>query len=137
MIEKRYYKTKQRDLILSCLQENKGRHITVEMIMEYLKAKGEPVGQTTVYRSLDILVNEGMVFKYNVPEGMGACYQYAEQADCTNHYHLTCVQCGQLIHLQCEFFDKLSKHIHSEHSFQIDSFKTVIYGHCSRCATAK
>ncbi len=132
------YKTKQRDLILSCLRENKAQHISVDKIMELLKAEGSSVGQTTVYRNLDALVKDGIVLKYTVAEGIGACYQYAEQSErCSTHYHLVCIDCGQMIHLQCKFLDEISTHIHDEHQFNLDNFKTVLYGYCSKCATAK
>lgn len=138
MAERKHYKTKQRDVILSCLAENKGQHVTVAMIMDYLKEKGESVGQTTVYRNLELLVNEGVVFKYSAPEGMGACYQYAEQSeDCLKHYHLTCIQCEKLMHIECKMFDELTKHLSKEHKFRIDNFKTVLYGYCDNCIEVK
>lgn len=135
---KKEYKTKQRDLILSCLRENKAQHITVDEIIEHLKAQGTPVGQTTVYRNLGKFVKDGIVLKYTNAEDMTSCYQYVEQSDgCVTHYHLVCIDCGQMVHLQCEYLDNLSTHISNEHQFNLDKFKTVLYGCCNICAAVK
>lgn len=133
MDKRQAYKTRQRDLILHCLQKNPG-HMTAEQIRERLKAGGEPVGQTTIYRYLDILVTEGTVLKYASSEGAGACYRYIGHAeDQGEHYHLVCTDCGEVIHLECRYLDDLSAHIREEHQFCFDRFKTVLYGLCSRC----
>lgn len=134
-MDKRHtYRTKQRDRILNCLQNHR-EHVTAEQVREYLKAEGESVGQTTIYRNLDKLVEEGTVLKYASAGGLGACYQYVGQSGHSpDHYHLICTGCGQVIHLECRYLDELSAHIREEHQFSFDKFKTVLYGHCSRCA---
>jgi len=138
MKSRNQYKTKQRDLIISCLRNNKAEHITVDKIMGYLKAQGASVGQTTIYRNLDKLVEDGIVLKYAADEGRGSCYQYVEQAGrCPTFYHLVCIDCGEMTHLQCSFLDELSEHIHVGHQFSLDKFKTVLYGHCNTCTVAE
>jgi Fur family ferric uptake transcriptional regulator len=130
---KRSYQTRQKELILSCLKDNADRHVTAEMIVGYLKGQGEPVGQTTVYRYLESLFHDNRVMKFEA--GASACYQYVEQPEKhRNHYHLVCVACGRMIHLDCSEMDELKKHMLAEHQFVLDSFKTVLYGHCENCA---
>ncbi|MGI5891783.1 MAG: Fur family transcriptional regulator [Bacillota bacterium] len=132
------YQTKQRALILSCLQKNRSQHITVDKILTYLRSEGLSIGQTTIYRNLDKLVKEGIVLKYAPVEGRGACYQYVDQTDNIQpHYHLVCIDCGQMLHLQCHFLDKLSSHMSSHHNFCLDKYKTVLYGLCNDCAAVK
>lgn len=134
MNNKKIYKTKQRDLILNYITENKTKHITVDMVVDYMKNNGEQVGQTTVYRNLNKLVEEGIVLKYQNAEGISACYQYAEEDEgCLNHYHLVCVECGEMIHLQCDYLERFSTHIFNEHEFKVNKFKTVFYGLCKNC----
>lgn len=132
------YHTRQRDMIVTCLKEHREQHVTVDSIMAYLKAQGASVGQTTVYRNLDKLIREGAVMKYAGAEGQAACFQYVDCAEeCAAHYHLVCVDCGQMIHLQCEYLDEMTAHVLEHHQFSIDRYKTVIYGLCNRCATGK
>lgn len=129
------YNTKQRSLILECLKENKDRHITAEDIYSFLSAKGEGVGMATIYRTLDKLLKEGCLRRYELSQGQSACYQYIDGEEvCHEHFHLKCENCGKLIHLDCESLTKLSRHIEQEHSFIVNSSKTVLYGLCSDCA---
>ncbi len=138
MASRSKYSTKQGEIILSCLMELQTQHVTVDRIMDFLREKGETVGQTTVYRNLDKLVKEGTVVKYAGAEGMGACYQYiAHSQSCGTHYHMICADCGQVIHLQCDYLDAMTTHLLDHHGFCMDKFKTVIYGVCKKCAAKK
>lgn len=127
------YKTRQRALIEQTLEENGDRHITAEELSERLAQKGFAVGRTTVYRTLERLAEEGKVQKYTAI-GESACYQYIESNECCEHFHLKCVSCGKLIHIECNHLAALSEHIAAEHGFQVDMLKTVLYGLCGDCA---
>lgn len=129
------YKTKQRDLILSCLRKNRSLPVSAEKIMEYLKAEGESVGLTTVYRNLNRLAGEGLVLRYAPVEGMGARYQFVEHPDDhSSYYHLICTECGQMTDFRCEYIDDLFVHMHDRHQFDLDKRKTLLYGICHNCA---
>ncbi|MGI6005278.1 MAG: Fur family transcriptional regulator [Christensenellales bacterium] len=133
MSGRKSYNTKQKNLILSCLRENGDRHVTVETIMDYLKNRGETVGQTTVYRNLDKLVRDGAVIKFTAPQGMHACYQYLEPGEHPDCYHLICTSCGHMTHLDCRHINVFTAHMQQEHGFHLDSARTVLYGRCERC----
>lgn len=129
------YKTKQRDRILDCLIKNKDRHITADEIRTALNGEKSLVGKTTVYRYLDKLVCQGIVRRYIIEGGQSACYQYMEwNGVCNKHFHLKCVDCGQLFHLECDYLDDLDAHIREHHDFHVDNSKTVLYGQCGACA---
>ena len=129
------YRTKQGNMILDCLKAKGSRHVTVEDILADLKAKGTSVGQTTVYRNLDKLVRQGVVVRYAGADGQCACFQYAGCEDGGHaHYHLVCADCGQMIHLECNYMDEMTTHLLEHHQFCVDKFRTVIYGLCRQCA---
>ena len=127
------YSTKQRAIILDFLRES-STHVTASDIISYLKEQNIKIGVATVYRTLDKLVSCGTVKKMVIDERSGACYQYMKNAHCDNHFHLKCLNCGKLIHLGCDFLDKLESHILKEHGFTVSSGKTVIYGYCQDCS---
>ena len=134
MSESRAYRTKQRELIVGCLVENKERHITADEIVQLLRERSEPVGKATVYRLLDKLVGEGAVRKYIAEEGKSACYQYSDGSDsCNRHFHLKCVRCNRLFHVECDYLSELDGHILAHHGFTVDNTKTVLYGICREC----
>jgi len=129
------YKTRQRDQILDCLIKNKDHHITADEIISDLNKEKPLVGKATVYRYLDKLVSQDCVRRYFIEGGKSACYQYIEQAGvCNKHFHLKCVDCGQLFHLECDYMGEMDSHIKDHHDFKVDHSKTVLYGQCGNCA---
>lgn len=129
------YKTKQRLYILEYLKQNMDEHITADKIIEHFKLIGNPIGKATVYRYLENLVEENMVRKYIMPDrNTAACFQYVDKnSSCNSHYHMKCIKCGALIHIDCNELKELANHIYNEHNFQLDIFKTVLYGTCENC----
>ena len=128
------YKTKQRANILEYLKENTGKHVTADEIINYFKKTENPIGKSTVYRCIDSLVEENIIRKYISEEGKSACFQYIEnQEECTKHYHMKCVKCGKLIHLDCNEIAIIQNHILQKHNFKIDVCKTILYGTCKEC----
>lgn len=127
------YNTRQRELVLACIRDTRG-HVTVLDIVNRLEESGTHVGISTVYRHLDKLVRGGVVRKFNSGDGGSACYQMTENAGCDDCFHLKCTGCGELIHMNCEFFHGLDEHIKDHHGFTVDSGKTVLYGRCGDCS---
>lgn len=128
------YKTRQRDQILDWMIQNKDRHVTADEILLALNGNKPLVGKTTVYRYLDRLVAQGTVRRYFIEGGRSACYQYMGQDDgCSSHFHLKCVDCGRLFHLECNYLDSMDSHIRQHHGFRVDHSKTVLYGQCGSC----
>lgn len=128
------YNTKQKENLLTYLIKNKEKHTNVQEISAFLQAEGTPVGVATIYRQLDRLVEQGLVRKYSFDGKTCACYQYIEnEKDCRSHFHLKCLSCGRLIHLDCDHLAELTRHIEEEHSFAVDCSQTVFYGRCSEC----
>ena len=116
------------------LLKSSSNHVTASDILRYFKEKGEKISTATVYRTLDKLEKEGVLKKMTVGDGLGACYQYMQNGECTQHFHLKCIECGELIHLSCQFLSEMEKHIFDEHAFTISASRTVIYGKCAKCS---
>ena len=136
MGSKQEYKTKQREDIIEYLQQNEGKHITVNDIYEHLKINNVAVGQTTIYRNLEKLVDTGIVNKYIVDINSPACFEYINpkiHSECDVCFHLRCEKCGVLLHTQCDEIKSVLNHIREEHNFIIDPKRTVFYGICDKC----
>lgn len=130
------YITKQSQLIKDFLEKNSDRHFSSDEIYFALISQGESIGKTTVYRQLEKLAEEGQVQKFSSGANGACCYQLTSAA-CRNHYHLKCSKCGKLLHIECDFLDKLSEHIYDGHKFTIDTSKIVLYGLCEACREGK
>lgn len=134
MIMQTNYNTKQRRIIEESLKEHSEKHLTADDIVYILKERGEKVGKATVYRTLEKLESENKVRKYVAERSESACWQYLENGNvCAEHFHLKCVKCGGLIHLDCSHISELCSHITAEHGFKVDLSKTVLYGICQKC----
>ncbi|MBR1854292.1 MAG: transcriptional repressor [Lachnospiraceae bacterium] len=130
------YRTKQREILLEYLKRMTGVHITVKDACEYLEEQGTPVGQTTVYRQLERMVDEGLVNKYIIDGIAPACFEYIadeEQGEKEVCFHCKCEKCGKLIHLHCDEMQGIKEHLFKEHAFQMDPLRTVFYGVCAEC----
>ena len=130
------YRTKQREEIIEYMENAGGEHITVSDLCEYFRTKGKSIGQTTVYRQLENLVDEGLVNKYFIDTNSPACFEYMGEGSHASSgicFHCKCEKCGRLIHLHCEELDEIIGHMQNEHGFSLDPRRTVFYGICSEC----
>lgn len=127
------YKTKQRKQILAFLSENQEIHLTAQEVCDRLSQAGIQVGKATVYRTLNKLAAEGILRKFAAQKGDAACFEYIEGEHICQSYHLKCVHCGELIHLDCDRVTGFQEHLFQEHGFQVDRAKTVFYGSCAAC----
>ncbi|MBQ8514333.1 MAG: transcriptional repressor [Ruminococcus sp.] len=129
------YNTKQKERILSLLIENSTKHATAGFIAQRLQEQETPVGIATIYRYLDQLAEEGIIRKYTLDSKTGACYQYiGDPHGCSEHFHLKCIKCEKLFHVECDYLSDLGDHILAHHGFRIDHTKTVLYGCCKDCS---
>lgn len=127
MSKREEYHTKQKELILNVIK-NLNHEFTVKEIYDELKAS---TGLTTIYRVIDKLVEEGCIEK--TVGDKTTYYQYLEKCDCDNHYYLKCINCGKLIHVDCDCINELSSHILKKHGFVTTKDHIILQGTCKRC----
>ena len=130
------YKTKQREILLNYLETSSGVHITASDVCEYFKERGASIGQSTVYRQLERLVDEGVINKYTIDGNSPACFEFVgshAHADADTCYHCKCEKCGKLIHLHCDEMEVIQSHLYEEHRFKMNPIRTVFYGICEQC----
>lgn len=125
----RSYNTKQRDSILAYFAAHPDSCLSAKDIIENPEI---PVGEATVFRCLAKLTSEGRLKKY-VGDGGGALYQYSGDEGCNSHFHLKCLICGEIVHLDCSMMQTVGAHIAADHDFAVDVSRTVIYGFCRAC----
>ena len=130
------YKTKQRELLITYLETVPGVHITAGDACEYFKKQGVQIGQATVYRQLEKLVDEGIIHKYIIDGNSPACFEYVGLDSHHNEgicYHCKCEKCGKLLHLKCDELEEIQGHLYAEHRFKVNPRRTVFYGLCADC----
>jgi Fur family ferric uptake transcriptional regulator len=121
--------TRQRDLVAQVLFLADD-HLSVEGIRRELKQRGEQVGIATVYRTLDLLVESGLVRAHEFGEGFRRYEAMARQSD---HEHLICERCGRVVEFANERLERMLPVLADEHGFQHRRHKVEVYGVCRSC----
>lgn len=130
------YKTKQKEILIDFFKNKAGIHITAGDVCEHFREQGIAIGQSTIYRHLESLVDEGIINKYIIDGNSPACFEYSDEkshgeSECS--FHCKCEKCGKLIHLHCEELEEIQGHLYKEHKFRLNPMRTVFYGICEEC----
>jgi Fur family ferric uptake transcriptional regulator len=121
--------TRQRDLIAQIVLQADD-HLSVDAIQRRLRDQDESVGTATVYRTLEKLVESGLVRAHDFGEGFKRYEPMVAQAD---HEHLICERCGRVVEFQNERLERMLPIIADEHGFQHARHRVEIYGVCREC----
>ena len=126
--------TKQREVLLQTLYNN-SEHFTPEQLYLYIKERhpGLNVGIATVYRSLNLLEESGMVTSIS----FGAQGKKFELANKPHHDHMICRQCGVIVEFEDQIIEKRQLAIAKEHGFKLTGHIMQLYGVCSECNKQK
>lgn len=126
------YQTAGRKKLLAFLMQHPDRQFSADEIHTSIYG-GDTQGKSSLYRQLSKLCDEGSVRKFRADNQAAYVYQYVAHHDCCHHFHLKCLSCGELTHLDCAVSDDLLLHIEQEHGFCIDSGRSILYGLCRAC----
>jgi len=121
--------TRQRDLVAQVVFLSE-EHLSVDEILRLLKEQGEAVGTATVYRTLEVLVESGLVRAHDFGEGFR---RYEAMPAQTHHEHLICDRCGRVVEFQNERLERMLPIIADEHGYQHQRHRVEIYGVCADC----
>ena len=128
-LRKRGYRlTPQRYMILSVIQEA-GEHLSVDQITERVQQRNPYVSLSTIYRTLELLRELGLVRENRLP-GEQPHYEPAEgQA----HHHLVCRRCRAIIHLDEALLGNLNEQLQEQYGFHSLTLDLVAAGYCDTC----
>lgn len=137
-----YRITVGREAILEILTRA-DKHLSAEDIYLKVHAAYPAIGLTTVYRTLEILVNLGLVSKFDFGDGR-ARYELAEGSKkSAHHHHLICTRCRRVIDYtdfmddEAEFLERAEKGLAQKYGFDITSHLIQFYGLCEKCKKKK
>ncbi len=131
---KREYNTKARRLIIEFLEKYSDNTVSATDIINYLKKTDITVNKATVYRCLNKLNKEKRLLKFTDEETQKSVYRLInEESDCNEHLHIKCVNCGRLMHLECELMEEIRNHLHNDHGYELKCDGSIIYVVCNKC----
>lgn len=133
-LKRRGYKlTHQRRAIINVLS-NSGRRLTPSDIFATLKEGHPEIGLVTVYRTLELLQENGLLCEVHIGD---SCRSYLNNKADVHHHHLVCSSCGRVVDFTgCEL-DKLQQRLAAETGFKIENHLLEFMGRCSQCLAGK
>ena len=121
--------TAERYAILDAVLAIQG-HFDAESLYYRLLANGVKVSKATVYNTLDILQDAGLVSKYRFSDKTS---RYEKAFGRPHHHHLICLQCGEIIEFVNEKLETIQGDVCTEKNFNPQSSTLQIFGTCSKC----
>ena len=128
---KGYRMTPQREMILEAIHAE--GHITADDIYQRVRAKSPAVNLATIYRTLELLKELGIVTAINAGSG-SIHYELAGEQP---HHHLVCEGCGQAIELDCDVLLPLEEELCRRYGFQMNLNHLALFGLCPKCQKTK
>jgi Fur family ferric uptake transcriptional regulator len=120
--------TRQRSAVAALLHELEDFR-SAQDIHDLLKRRGEAIGLTTVYRSLQVLADANEVDVLRTEDGESA-YRRCSQG---HHHHLVCRSCGRTVEVDGPAVERWAKNVSTAHGF-VDVEHTVeVVGTCPDC----
>lgn len=99
-----------------------------------LRADGDTVGLSTVYRHLQSLVDDGLVDVIQTPEGE-ATYRYCgEPGPGHHHHHLVCRQCGRTEEIEGRAIERWAGEVAQLHGYTDVDHTVELFGRCAACS---
>lgn len=125
--------TRQRAAVAAALREV-GEFRSAQDLHDILKHRGESVGLTTVYRTLQSLADAGEIDVLRNGEGEAV---YRRCSGDGHHHHLVCRTCGKAVEVEGPAVESWAEAVASDYGF-VDVAHTVeIFGTCADCAAAR
>jgi Fur family ferric uptake transcriptional regulator len=123
--------TRQRQILLDLIDQS-GQHLDAETLFEMAKARDPKLNRVTVYRTLKLLKEGGLVDELDLMHYGGDQHFYETRLK-QEHAHVICLRCGKVEEFFGEPLQKLRRQIESHFGFQILLARTEIGGYCSHC----
>lgn len=119
--------TSSRRAVITALLESNG-HLSANDLSEVVSAKNPEVHQSTVYRTLDTLVDLGVVEHIHVAHGP-AVYHLAED----HHLHLVCDLCDSVRDAPVSLLAEAADEMAERYGFRLSAGHVALVGRCSDC----
>lgn len=123
--------TRQRAAVADLLNQTEDFRSAQEL-HEELRRRGEGIGLTTVYRTLQSLSEAGEVDVLRTDSGE-AMYR---RCSAHHHHHLVCRHCGHTVEVEGPAVERWAEHVAAENGFAQLSHTVEIFGNCTGCTPA-
>src|ERR1700719_1104110 len=127
--------TRQRRLLLGLI-DNSGLHLDAESLYQMAKEKDSKLNRVTVYRTLKLLKEGGLVDELDLAHIDGEKHYYETRLK-QEHAHVICLRCGRVEEFFGEMLQNMRNQVGSQFGFEIVFARTEFGGYCSHCRTLR
>ena len=120
--------TRQRAAVAHLLQQLDDFR-SAQDLHEELRTRGEGIGLTTVYRTLQSLADAGEIDVLRIDSGE-AVYRRCSRH---HHHHLVCRTCGRTVEVEGPAVEKWAEKVATENGFSEVSHTVEVFGTCADC----
>lgn len=96
---------------------------------EELAAELAPIGRATVYRTLKLLLDQGLVCRVVLGDG-SVCYRASRKA---HHHHLVCIGCGATEDVRLADVEPVLGRVREATDYEVVDHRIEVYGLCPHC----
>jgi Fur family ferric uptake transcriptional regulator len=122
--------TRQRDDIASWFFTVKG-HLSADAIYREIQHMSPGIGFSTVYRTMKLLCESGLVSERHFRDGE-ALYENVSE----HHDHCICTSCGKIVEFENDKIEELQEAVAKKFGFRLVTHKMELYGVCAECRKA-
>jgi Fur family ferric uptake transcriptional regulator len=122
--------TAQRLLLLELIEKTEGQ-LDVYEIYRRAKERNRKLSLSTVYRALRLFTDLGIVDDLQYGE-----HHYHPAKLSSEHYHLVCLGCGQVVEFESQLVDALKEAVGASYNFSVTRSEVNLSGYCQRCRQA-
>jgi Fur family ferric uptake transcriptional regulator len=127
--ERGYKLTPQRRAVIRAIAGTH-EHLTPAELYEKVRCDNPRIGLVTVYRTLDILAEVGLICELH---SGGSCRSYLLRRPPEHHHHLVCSDCGQVVDFtKCDLSD-IEQRLSEDTGFEMESHLLEFLGRCPEC----
>ena len=119
--------TPQRQLVLEAVEHL--RHGTPDEILVEVQRTATGVNLSTVYRTLEVLEEVGLVTHAHIGHGPPTYHS----VDVDVHIHLVCDRCAAVVSVPAQTAQEFVARLDTEYSFLTDISHVSVHGLCSAC----
>ncbi len=121
--------TKERKAVLQEIFLHPG-HLEAEELCHNLRKKKRRASRATIYRTLDLLVDSGIVRTVDLGHGHS---HYELVLGHAHHEHMICLKCGKVIEFSDKRIERSIKKLCEKQRFEHTSHRFQIFGYCDKC----
>ncbi len=123
--------TRQRQILLELIDKS-GQHLDADQLYLLAKEVDPKLNRVTVYRTLKMLKEGGLVDELDLMHVVGDQHYYETRMK-GEHAHIVCLRCGKVEEFFGEPLQKLRRQVESHFGFQVLIQRTEVGGYCSHC----